>query len=116
MTNKANPPIAALSNLGLPQPLLTFLNQLWVRTGGGRDAISDIEVTQISEYTGNRSPRRFQDEIADLEGRLVAYKRENSAIRQQLSELEEQVNQGKKRNRLLEQKINELIERYDSGA
>ena len=45
---KVNPPIAALSQLNLPRPLLDFLDQLWRRTGGGVDT---IEITDSNSST-----------------------------------------------------------------
>lgn len=116
MTNKANPPIAALSGLGLPVPLLTFLNQLWVRTGGNIDLISDIEVSQTLEDGGNRTYRRYRDEIDDLQGQLAEQKRHSRNLEQQIYMLIEMVDQAKTRNRKLEQNLNEIIERVDSGA
>ena len=116
MTNKANPPIASLSGLGLPPPLLTFLNQLWVRTGGNVDIISDIEVSQTTEDGGNRTYRKNQDELADLESRLVQVRKQNKLLEQMVYELMNTVGNSKNKNRQLEQKLNEIIERFDSGA
>lgn len=46
---KVNPPIAALSKLGLPKQLLDLLNQLWLRTGGGDDVIAYTELVATAE-------------------------------------------------------------------
>lgn len=116
MTNKANPPIAALSGLNLPQPLLTFLNQLWLRTGGNVDVISDIEVQQTAEDGGNRTYRRYRDEIDELTGLIAEQKRYSRSLEQQVLDLIDVVHQAKTRNRLLEQQINEIIERIDIGV
>lgn len=116
MTNKANPPIASLSGLGLPQPLLTFLNQLWIRTGGSTDIIADIEVSQTGEDGGNRTYRRYQDEIEELRSLVSEQKRHSRNLEQQIFILTEMIDQAKTRNRTLEQNLNEIIERVDAGV
>lgn len=116
MTNKATPPIASLASKGLPPELLVVLNQLYIRTGGPNDTISDIEVTQIAEDGGNRSYRRHRDEIQSLNGDIAQLKRLNRTLEQIVYELVDMCNQTKRQNKLTEQKLTELIERYDSGA
>lgn len=46
---KVNPPIAALSKLNLPRPLIDIINQLWLRTGGSDDAIEGLEIGELYE-------------------------------------------------------------------
>lgn len=116
MTNKANPPIASLSGLNLPPALLQFLNQLWIRTGGSVDLISDIEASQTGEDGGNRTYRRFRDEIDDLQGMIAEQKRYSRSLEQQVLDLIDVVHQAKTRNRTLEQQLNEIIERVDAGV
>lgn len=114
--SKTSPPIASLSGLGLPQPLLIFLNQLWIRSGGNVDLIAEVEATQVAEDGGNRTHRCYRDEIDALEGELAQLKRQNRNLENMVLELTDCISQSKNTNRLIEQKLNELTERYDSGA
>ena len=121
MTNKVNPPIAALSTADFSTPqgkraLIDVINQVYQRIGGPVDVIADIEVQQTGEDGGNRTYRRFRDEIDDLHGQIAEQKRHARNLEQQIFMLVEMVDQAKTRNRTLEQELNEIIERVDSGT
>lgn len=92
-----------------------YLHALGVVLDNG-NAIDNLEVTQTTEDGGNRTYRRFRDEIDNLEGEIAHIKRQNKALEQQVYELKYLVSQTKSISRLAEQNIIELTERFDSGT
>ena len=68
-----NPPIAALSRLNLPKPLLDFLNQLWERTGGYEDFIESLSFTTEAEDSRKFTElRQLTKQVKDLERQVEA--------------------------------------------
>ena len=121
MTVDVNPPIGVLTTADLTtsqgrQVLIAILDQLFRRTGGGTDLIANLEVSQTSENGGNRTYRRWEDEIHDLKGQVVECKRQNRHLEQQIYELNDALSKAKRDNRRQEQELNEIIERLDSGT
>jgi len=120
------------------EELERFLTDAWVRSGGGEDLIQDVGDQQTAEDGGNRSYRKFDDEIAELAAAIDQIKRTNKNLElllnealeeisevkvksklsnQELSELSERfIPEQRTRSRLTEQKLNELIERYEDGT
>ena len=116
-----NPPTHQIINADLTsregkKQLADLVNQLYVRTGGSTDLIQDLEVSQTGEDGGNRTYRRFRDEIDDLYSHIVQLKKQNRALEQALFEVCDRLDQTKRINRSTEQKVNEIIERVDSGT
>lgn len=82
---KVNPPIAALSQLNLPRPLLDFLDQLWRRTGGGDDFIQSLSYTVEAEDSRKFTElRQLTKKVNQLEVKLEDMCTENQLLRQQL--------------------------------
>lgn len=90
--------------------------QLRERTGGGVDLVADIGVQQVTEDGGNRTYRRFLDDIDDINGRITLLKRQNRNLENEIAEIKSLLLQTKSASRLAEQKINELESRIDSGV
>lgn len=144
MTTDVNPPIGALSDLKIDlnsqqgrKQLLIFLNQLWLRTGGGTDLIADIGGAQTTQDGGNRSlirryrdqideiaglhqesrrPKRYEDDIAVLGDQIAQLKRQKTGFENLVNDLSGVIATLKKQNRTLENKLNELETRIDSGV
>lgn len=75
MANKVNPPIASLNHLNLPKPLLDFLNQLWLRTGGSADLVDTSLSTAITNIS------RLNAQVSDLETKQESMRAELNTVR-----------------------------------
>lgn len=95
--------------------LIDVLDQLWTRTGGSTDLIEDLGVSQTTEDGGNRTYRRYEDDIHEIYGQLTEIKRQNRHLEQMVFELSEIIGQLHRQNRRLEQELNEIIQRVDNG-
>lgn len=85
MSNQANPPIAALSGLNLPAPLLTFLHQLWIRSGGNEDFISTLDFSVTADDS-----RKFS-ELRQLTKKVNAQALEIDQLRSEIALLQNQI-------------------------
>jgi predicted RNase H-like nuclease (RuvC/YqgF family) len=96
--------------------LLEILNQSRSRTGGDNDTVADLELINTLNDGGNRTYRRYNDEIQELSNQLSEIKRKNRSLEQKIDLLEESFDRQRRAIRTAEQNVNELTERYDSGT
>lgn len=83
--SKVNPPIAALSTLNLPKPLLDFLNQLWLRTGGFEDFIETLDFSATAEDSRKFTQlRQLTKTVTQQALELEELRAEVSLLRKQL--------------------------------
>lgn len=95
--------------------LTRILWQLRTRTGGDSDNVAFSSESIVLQDGGNRTYRRFQDEIQELKGIIVELKRSNRRLEQRIYDIESS-NDPFKSIRRLESEINELTMRIDSGV
>ncbi len=111
MSNRVNPPIAALASLNLPRPLLDVLNQLWLRSGGGEDTVSvtDSNSTTIASRLTAQINNTL-DEVDSLRAELNVVR---SLLRQSVSENENTINELESRTKRLTAALNAAQDRID---
>jgi hypothetical protein len=78
--------------------LRTVLERLYglrERTGGDDDVIQNIEITQVTQDGGNRTYRRYRDELDELQSQIVELKKTNR-YRDDIDYLQSQISEIKK--------------------
>lgn len=111
---KVNPPIAALSQLNLPRPLIDILDQLWRRTGGGVDT---IEITDSNSSTiSSRLTAQINNTMEEVETLRAELNVVRSLLRSSVSENERIIGELESRSKRLSSDLvaaNERIEELE---
>ena len=100
---KTNPPPLR----GIPQELATFLRQLWIRTGGANDNISDAQ-TESFNGLNTAVVQSLRQDIDYLKCQMSTANQLLMAQRQEIDCLQQRVALSSATNSSLHQKLNDL--------